>query len=291
VDRTWFISYAAADSWACRYLADDLRQSQLETWHYDGEIGAGTRLRDSIYPRMERCAGVLVLLSPRAIRSRWVLNELDAAMTREIGEGRDLIIPILIGRIRDEQIPLDLRGKRYIDLRHNFNARYRERRAFLVSSMQRMSEQREVEPRHFPMGAEAVAALLERRFRPVCASDPPKDLLSCFVDWFQKPEFWNEWLSALTDFRERFGLEVIRELLIVCFRFRRIDFESSFSADQIDEAFSEAKCFIILADIHHAEDEGGRPGISVQVRSSSGFLFRRLTAGHSPSRPALPSAV
>ena len=57
---------------------------------------------------------ILVLLSPASVESKWVRQEIDLALSRELADRAIRLIPILIA---DCDIPEILRSRLYLDLR------------------------------------------------------------------------------------------------------------------------------------------------------------------------------
>ena len=141
--RSWdvFLSYSTRDVEMATRIAGDLRASGLTVWHDVSNLHGGERIRESI-DRAIRASKVFLLLTSRhSLRSRWVLNELDAAMLSEISRRKGFVIPVLIGKVDPANLPADLLGKRYVDLRHNFRARYSSKRGYLLQSIRLLAGQ------------------------------------------------------------------------------------------------------------------------------------------------------
>ena len=113
----FFISYSSKDRRFVLKLAEDLRGHGLDIWLDLWEMKPGDRLRDKIAQGITRCDRLLVLLTPHSINSSWVRVELDSAMIRELESNSVVVVPTLYGKIVVEDIPLDLRGKLYLDFR------------------------------------------------------------------------------------------------------------------------------------------------------------------------------
>jgi TIR domain len=120
-----FISHSTQDVEIVTQVADDLEDVGLSVWLDRSTIGPGERIREKINLGIKNSTVVLIFISRRSLKSRWVLNELDAAMLREINERRPLLLPVLIGRVHTNELPEDLKGKKYLDLRYNFEKKYR----------------------------------------------------------------------------------------------------------------------------------------------------------------------
>ena len=129
-----FISYSRKDAERVREIVEHLSNFDLKIWFDRQSILHGVRIRDTILAGIRASSVVIVFISQHSLVSRWVLNELDTAMMREMGEmgemgeGKAIVVPVILGRIEDEAIPGDLRGKSYLDLRHNFSKRWIENR-------------------------------------------------------------------------------------------------------------------------------------------------------------------
>lgn len=130
-----FISYSRRDLLRVEEIVTHLRSLGLTIWFDQQSIPYGARIRDSILQGIHASRIVIVFISENSLTSRWVLNELDAAMVRELSDSKSLIVPIILGRIANENIPPDLRAKNYLDLRHNFQKRWLEQRNFFSQNM------------------------------------------------------------------------------------------------------------------------------------------------------------
>jgi hypothetical protein len=121
VNYDFFISYSSKDRRFVVRLAEDLRHRGLDIWLDLWEMKPGDRLRDKITEGITRCDRLLVLLSPHSVNSSWVKVELDSAMIRELESNSVVVVPTLYGEISVEDIPLDLKGKLYLDFRKRSN--------------------------------------------------------------------------------------------------------------------------------------------------------------------------
>jgi hypothetical protein len=105
-DRT-FVSYSRADSPFAVKLASDLRANGASVWIDQLDIAAGARWDDAIEEALRRSARVIVLLSPKAVASQNVLDEVSFAMD----EGKTLV-PVLVEPCT---VPMRLRRLQYVD--------------------------------------------------------------------------------------------------------------------------------------------------------------------------------
>ena len=99
-----FISHAREDREYVEKLAKFLESEGVDVW-FDAQLVPGRRFDEEIQQKIERCAAVIVIMTPAAKASDWVQDEIDYAKEKD----RDLM-PILlagtkffgIGRIQCE---------------------------------------------------------------------------------------------------------------------------------------------------------------------------------------------
>lgn len=107
---TTLISYAHEDRAYAESLAAQLKSLGEAVW-LDKEIEPGARWDRVVGDQLASCERVIVLLSPEAVASENVLDEVGYALDR----GRP-VVPVLL---RDCEIPLRLKRVQYIDARAN----------------------------------------------------------------------------------------------------------------------------------------------------------------------------
>jgi len=110
-----FICHSKRNLRRARRLADALRAAGADVWFDEWEILVGQTITDRVYSGIFGSRYLLILLSPHAVQSRWVREELDMALVREIEDREITILPVLI---EECQVPPALRKKRYVRLRH-----------------------------------------------------------------------------------------------------------------------------------------------------------------------------
>jgi Tol biopolymer transport system component len=110
-----FLSYSRKDSETMRRVRDDLRAAGLKVWT-DESLEPGTEVWELEVEKAIRGAHTLVvLLSPDALASEWVRNEItlaDAINRR--------IFPMLLRGEQGESIPLRLIASQWIDARTDY---------------------------------------------------------------------------------------------------------------------------------------------------------------------------
>lgn len=106
-DNRTFVSYSRSDSEFALRLAKDLRALGAVVWLDQLDIAAGTRWDSAIEEALRGSTRVLVLLSPKAVASQNVLDEMSFALE----EGK-AVVPVLVEACT---IPLRLRRLQYVD--------------------------------------------------------------------------------------------------------------------------------------------------------------------------------
>jgi hypothetical protein len=120
--RDVFISYSSADRIFVEGFCDRLRRAGVTFWLDRNEIMPGDYLRQKINSGLDAVDYLVAILSETSVQSEWVMREIDAIMIRELAEKKISLIPLLIGDIRNDQVPADLRGKNYLDFRGDAEA-------------------------------------------------------------------------------------------------------------------------------------------------------------------------
>jgi formylglycine-generating enzyme required for sulfatase activity len=108
-----FFSYSRVDLEFALKLARDLRQKGAVIWMDKLDIRPGERWDSAVELAMERCAGMLVILSPDSVGSTNVMDEVSFAL-----EEQKAVIPVLH---RDCKVPFRLRRVHHVDVRTNYD--------------------------------------------------------------------------------------------------------------------------------------------------------------------------
>lgn len=74
-------------------LARALKRHKIRYWYSASHIAGGQQWHDEIGEALSRCDWFIVILTPHAIRSKWVKRELVFALNQDRYDGR--IIPVL----------------------------------------------------------------------------------------------------------------------------------------------------------------------------------------------------
>lgn len=107
-----FISYSRKDTEFVGKLVEDLIASDISVWLDQREIDLGDLWEQKIHQALEECDTLMIILSPDAINSRHVQNELSLS----IEKGKK-IIPIMF---RDCELPPALAPVNFADFRDNY---------------------------------------------------------------------------------------------------------------------------------------------------------------------------
>ncbi len=112
-----FISYSSKDKVFAARLASDLKAKGLRVWYDQWELRVGDSLLDKIGAGISSNDYLVVILSKSSVASEWVKKELNAALIKELGEKRVVVLPVLI---EDCKIPPLLSDKIYADFRGDY---------------------------------------------------------------------------------------------------------------------------------------------------------------------------
>jgi hypothetical protein len=86
-----FISHSSHDKWIARRISQDLEALGVTTFLDEKDIETGDSIDDSIQEHLKECDEIVMLLSPSALDSHWVLLEIGGA--RVLGMR---LVPILL---------------------------------------------------------------------------------------------------------------------------------------------------------------------------------------------------
>jgi TIR domain/Mind bomb SH3 repeat domain len=100
-----FISHSAQDKWIARKLSEELEGLGATTFLDEKDITTGESIDDSIQAHLSECDDLLMLLSPAALASHWVMLEIGGA--KALGK---LLVPILLNVDLNELPPPVAKG-------------------------------------------------------------------------------------------------------------------------------------------------------------------------------------
>ncbi|NJL71470.1 MAG: toll/interleukin-1 receptor domain-containing protein [Candidatus Competibacteraceae bacterium] len=94
-----FLSYARQDRQIAEQIVERLEAIGLTVW-LDTELLPGDRFDIQIFRALEESRAIVAVLSPTAIKSRWVTAELEAAI-----RGGLKAVPLLVSGARPQMLP------------------------------------------------------------------------------------------------------------------------------------------------------------------------------------------
>lgn len=107
-----FVSYAREDHDVALRFTDDLRAAGIDVWIDQRDIRGGEQWDRAVEKALEESSAMLVILSPDAVQSRTVMDEVSYALE----EGKH-VVPVLH---RQCKIPLRMRRLQYIDVTSSY---------------------------------------------------------------------------------------------------------------------------------------------------------------------------
>jgi hypothetical protein len=119
-----FLSHASADRKFVDQLAEVLRNHGIPVWYSTTNILGAQQWHDEIGKALQRCDWFLVVLSPRAVVSKWVKREILFALTDNRFENR--IVPVLSKSCHPKKLLWTLESYQMIDFRGRFETGCRE---------------------------------------------------------------------------------------------------------------------------------------------------------------------
>jgi CheY-like chemotaxis protein len=113
-----FISYAHKDNDFAKRLSLDLSRLGHDVWWDQWNLATGDRIPEKIQEGISRDDFMVVIVSPDSVASSWVKEEWGAALNKEIGEKRVIVLPVLKA---DCDIPLFIKHKKIADCSSDYN--------------------------------------------------------------------------------------------------------------------------------------------------------------------------
>ncbi|NES99106.1 MAG: TIR domain-containing protein [Sphaerospermopsis sp. SIO1G1] len=108
------ISYADQDREMMEKIRASLRRESITVWTNMTDIYPGENFEKSIKRGILKTDNIVYLLSPDSLKSTYCQQELDLALS-----WNKRIVPLLIGKVEETDLPSSLRNLQYIDLTDN----------------------------------------------------------------------------------------------------------------------------------------------------------------------------
>jgi hypothetical protein len=134
-----YISYSHHDKAFALKLEKALKEKGFETWIDVFDLHAGDNIFAKIQTGINECDFIITILSNHYVNSQWTLRELEAFEMRDVSNGTNTIIPILI---EDCELPIFLRDKIYLDFRGSFKSSFYK----LISDLNKISTTQTIKP-------------------------------------------------------------------------------------------------------------------------------------------------
>jgi hypothetical protein len=112
-----FISHSSQDKAFVEKLVADLSASAIPVWYDKLDLGVGDSVPGRINDGLTKSRYFLIVLSPAALNSAWVREELNAGLMKQVTLGGTFVIPVLY---KDCQVPPLLAHRRYADFRTDY---------------------------------------------------------------------------------------------------------------------------------------------------------------------------
>lgn len=154
-----FIAHSSMDKDFVDELAGNLQRNNIEVWYDKWAMRVGDSLFQKIQEGITGSDFMIVVLSPRSLASRWVQEELNAGLARNLASQSAFVLPLMLeGEV--EALPPFLREKAFADFRHDLSDGFRELLQAIIGT--EFSEVRFVSRRHSSAWREVLAELPER---------------------------------------------------------------------------------------------------------------------------------
>jgi hypothetical protein len=109
-----FLSHSSKNKPIARDLATWLKGFDLEVWFDDWEISVGDSIVDKVFSALSTSDTLVILLSRASVKSRWVSEELNSSVMRQLSDGGVRVLPALLETCT---VPASLRHIKYADFR------------------------------------------------------------------------------------------------------------------------------------------------------------------------------
>jgi hypothetical protein len=119
-----FVSHAAADRRFLSRLITVLEEHHIPFWYSRTHIHGAQQWHDEIGLALGKCDWFLLLLSPAAVRSKWVKRELLYALQEDRYEKR--IVPIIAQPCNFKRLSWTLASFQFVDFSRDFETGCRD---------------------------------------------------------------------------------------------------------------------------------------------------------------------
>lgn len=155
---TLFISHSWNDKFFVNRFCANLLSESYNVWLDNLSTNVGESLLDKIFTGIDRSDFLLAVISKSSVNSKWCNDEINAALTLEKREGRNIVIPILIDQT---ELPLKLGDRIYIDASQSLYSAF----SIILSTLSKYGVEKRpsnIVPLLFDSGAELDQELFRR---------------------------------------------------------------------------------------------------------------------------------
>ena len=282
-----FVSYSSRDGEFVKMVVRDLELAGLKVWWDNTAIQPAERIRDAVNRGLEGSASILIFISSRSLASGWVLNELSLAMRREIEGKRSIVIPVLIGRVRLEDLPPDIRDKKCIDLRGKRQEKYSAVKGTLLSAIALAANRPDVQPRvSMIVGDELADFFLQHHFTqasevevlPELVTKVFGDSLVSVLEEGYDQETDGSYRDAYDEFVKAYGTYTLRKMALYYLDTERVSLTGGFEEEDIDGALSFLHAMVAVFSTQRAIESqipfAIRAGLDNEGSSQMPFAIR-----------------
>ncbi|SCX26107.1 TIR domain protein [Agrobacterium sp. DSM 25558] len=132
-----FISHSTSDNIFVQKLAADLVEADLPVWIDKWELGLGSPIFETVLAEINVSAYLILVLSPRSIRSEWVQKEIELALAQEQKLGRVLLVPVML---EECEVPEYLKDRVHASASENYYLCLEQLISFFRSNGVKMDE-------------------------------------------------------------------------------------------------------------------------------------------------------
>ncbi len=119
-----FLSHSSKDRAFATELTDEIRRHGIPVWYSKSNIAGAQEWHDEIGEALARCDWFVLILSPDAVKSVWVKNELMFALNHH--QYRKRIVPLLYKKCKYEKLSWTLPNFQIIDFSDSVDDAYVE---------------------------------------------------------------------------------------------------------------------------------------------------------------------
>lgn len=114
-----FVSHASKDKDFVDRLVSDLAARGVPVWYDKLDVRLGDSIPGKINSGISEAKYFLIVLSPAAVKSKWVQEELNAALMRQVASAGTFLLPVLV---EDCDVPPLLGHRRFADFHESYEA-------------------------------------------------------------------------------------------------------------------------------------------------------------------------